>query len=290
MSFKECIECRVSKEPECFAVNKRNADGYDRICVDCCTSQSDETKFCKYCNKLLNVSLFNICRSRKDGLSFYCRICTNAKCRKYWHDKNQLNTVRNPSSEDQKEIHTCNRCHTPKAKAEFPINLAANTGISKFCLECKKPKSTSTPEQKRCYAARYKQNNPEALKEKYRKQNKNIHRKIRSSLNSRINAALNSQGRRKGTRTFEYIGCSMQHFMKWFEFQFVDGMTWENKGQWHIDHVKPCSSYDLTNSVQVEECFHWTNLQPLWGCDNMKKHDKVDLELIEKHKESVSIS
>ena len=54
--------------------------------------------------------------------------------------------------------------------------------------------------------------------------------------------------------------------------KFTDGMTWENYGKWHVDHIKPCSSFDLAQRDQQLICFHYTNLQPLWSADNARKH------------------
>ena len=51
-------------------------------------------------------------------------------------------------------------------------------------------------------------------------------------------------------------------------------MSWDNYGKWHIDHVRPCSSFDLTDAKQQEECFHYTNLQPLWAAENLQKGSK----------------
>ena len=61
------------------------------------------------------------------------------------------------------------------------------------------------------------------------------------------------------------------------ENQFVDGMNWNNYGKngWHIDHIKPCASFDLTDPKQQKICFHYTNLQPLWAIDNLIKHSKL---------------
>lgn len=52
-------------------------------------------------------------------------------------------------------------------------------------------------------------------------------------------------------------------------------MTWENwsLNGWHIDHIRPVSSFDLSDHAQVKECFHYSNLQPLWAIDNLKKSD-----------------
>ena len=52
-------------------------------------------------------------------------------------------------------------------------------------------------------------------------------------------------------------------------------MTWDNHGEWHIDHIKPCASFDLTDADQQRECFNYTNLQPLWAKDNLSKGAKI---------------
>ena len=54
-------------------------------------------------------------------------------------------------------------------------------------------------------------------------------------------------------------------------------MTWDNHGQWHIDHIKPCAKFDLTDKDQQKACFHYTNLQPLWKEDNLSKRDSYKL-------------
>lgn len=51
-------------------------------------------------------------------------------------------------------------------------------------------------------------------------------------------------------------------------------MSWDNFGEWYIDHIKPCCSFDLTDIEQQKKCFHYTNLQPLWAIDNLKKSGK----------------
>lgn len=71
----------------------------------------------------------------------------------------------------------------------------------------------------------------------------------------------------------ELLGCTTENFVSYIETRFVKGMTWENYGAkgWHIDHIRPCASFDLTDIEQQKACFHYTNLQPLWARDNCRK-------------------
>ena len=77
--------------------------------------------------------------------------------------------------------------------------------------------------------------------------------------------------------TFELIGCTIAELKTYLEKQFEIDMHWKNhsiKG-WHIDHIKPCASFDLTDPEQQKACFHFSNLQPLWAKDNYSKGSKI---------------
>lgn len=73
----------------------------------------------------------------------------------------------------------------------------------------------------------------------------------------------------------ELIGCTVEYLRQHLEQQFQPGMSWDNWSisGWHIDHIRPCASFDLTDPIQQAQCFHYTNLQPLWAKDNMIKKD-----------------
>ena len=95
-------------------------------------------------------------------------------------------------------------------------------------------------------------------------------------LKGRIQQALKLQCGRKAYKTAELLGCTLPEFKDWIAGQFSEGMSWENYGltTWHIDHIRPCASFDLTDPAQQRECFHYTNQQPLWAKDNLRKSDK----------------
>lgn len=69
----------------------------------------------------------------------------------------------------------------------------------------------------------------------------------------------------------ELIGCSIEQLCAHLQSRFQDGMTWDNRRLWHIDHIRPCASFDLNDPEQQRACFHYSNLQPLWRFDNQSK-------------------
>jgi hypothetical protein len=82
------------------------------------------------------------------------------------------------------------------------------------------------------------------------------------------------KGKRKHTSTPKLLGCNFAELKIHLEKQFKDGMKWSNMGLWHIDHIKPLASFDLTDEEQQKQAFHYTNQQPLWAIDNLKKGAK----------------
>jgi hypothetical protein len=90
-------------------------------------------------------------------------------------------------------------------------------------------------------------------------------------IRSRISVAVS--GKTKSDRTTALLGCSIPFLRGYLSALWEPGMSWENYGEWHIDHKRPCASFDLTDPAQQAKCFHFLNLQPLWASDNLKKSD-----------------
>ena len=148
-----------------------------------------------------------------------------------------------------------------------------NIRFGKYCKECLTIK-------KREYKKEYKKLNPEktsSQKMKYKRERmkRDITFKILHRLRTRILLVLH--GTKKAESSMNLLGCTAEHFKKHLEAQFKDDMSWENYGikGWHIDHIKPCASFDLSIIEEQKECFHYTNLQPLWWHENLAKSDKI---------------
>ena len=102
--------------------------------------------------------------------------------------------------------------------------------------------------------------------------------KIKDNMRKRIMTALKKDGGKKTKRTMKLVGCTVEQLKQYIEKQFQPGMSWEQRSLWHIDHIIPCASFDLTKLSEQKKCFHYTNLQPLWAEDNLKKGAKLDYE------------
>lgn len=102
--------------------------------------------------------------------------------------------------------------------------------------------------------------------------------RILSNCRTRVYAAV--KGHRKSAGTMNLVGCTIDDLLKHLESQFTDGMTWENYGKWHIDHIIPCASFDFSVRGEQLKCFNYLNLQPLWAEENIKKSTKIIKEEI----------
>jgi hypothetical protein len=124
----------------------------------------------------------------------------------------------------------------------------------------------------------YRNKNKDKINERSRKRYQNdFNYKISNILRKRLSAVLKIKNTPKIKKTLELLGCSIQEFKNYLEKQFKEGMTWENRGLygWHIDHIIPCASFDLSDPEQQKKCFHYTNLQPLWWNENLSKGSKI---------------
>ena len=110
-------------------------------------------------------------------------------------------------------------------------------------------------------------------KEYYAIKRQNIDYKLTKNLRTRLWKAVKSN--QKSGSAIDDLGCSINEFKVYMIKQFTEGMTWDNYGEWHIDHIKPLSSFNLTIESEFKKACHYTNLQPLWAIDNILKSDKV---------------
>lgn len=135
-------------------------------------------------------------------------------------------------------------------------------------------KETSRREQ----SVKWRKNNPGYGYRWYKEKAKyRIDYKIGHNLRERIRAAIISKKGKKSLKTVYLLGCSVDYFKNYIEKLWDNKMNWENYGLkgWHVDHIIPVSKFDLTKEEEQLKCFHYTNLQPLWWGDNLRKSNKI---------------
>ena len=93
------------------------------------------------------------------------------------------------------------------------------------------------------------------------------------NLRSRLWKVLKKH--KKSNSTLKLTGCTLEQLKKHLENKFEDGMNWDNYGVWHVDHIIACANFDFSDPKQQEICFHYTNLQPMWGEENNKKGSRL---------------
>jgi hypothetical protein len=236
-----------------------------------------KTKLCPRCKEVKSVDNFHKDNNRKGGLCFYCKSCHNEIRRVNY------------------ELRVCPICKIefiPKTKRS--VTCGSNKCMCKRyrennydkCQNYEKLYHEKNREKYIEYNRKYRIENKEQFKEyriknrkrtneymmKRRKENPQI--KIADSLRKRINKLVKKKNKSKST--LELLGCSLDEFLNHLEELFQDGMSFDNYGKWHIDHILPCSAFDLENSEEQEICFHYTNLQPLWAKENISKSNKID--------------
>lgn len=149
----------------------------------------------------------------------------------------------------------CKKCHKQQNLSEFLIDTRFNLYYSK-CKTCEKIKRN---------------------KNRLNQRKKDIHFKVLDCLRARVKKVLN--GKSKFAPTLKLLGCSLEELKIYLAKKFQEGMSWDNHGygetKWHIDHIRPCASFDLSKPEEQVKCFHYSNLQPLWQKDNLQKSDKL---------------
>lgn len=297
MTTKLCIKCNTEQDITLFERNNsRGKEGTRNVCRSCRKEQytqlrqkkselidySDTTKSkkCVVCDKEHNILEYNRNKNKKDGYHDICKKCDSIKRKEEYQERKNRIIITNITYK------ICYECKTNKEITKFKQTSRSKDGYFQICIDCRP--DNWTKEKQRESEKKYVLANKDKLKEKWKNDGKKITRRIRDSLNHRISEIFKSNKSNKQNKTFHYLGCNKEYFKKWFEFLFDDNMTWENYGQWHIDHVIPCKSFNLTNEEEQKKCFSWKNLRPCWATENISKGSKILPNVIESHEKKVS--
>lgn len=173
----------------------------------------------------------------------------------------------------------CGKCGTEKPLTDFHFRKDRGKHYSQ-CKACWHKKGlawiSANPERHRGYHRNWVESDPENARAAARKaaavKRKDPRKRVAMGVSTAIYVAL--RGVRKRAPTFEMLGYSKDELATHLERQFQRGMTWDNYGEWHIDHVRPLSSFDFSNQEAIREAWALSNLRPLWAAENIRKKDK----------------
>lgn len=211
-------------------------------------------KICKKCGETKKIELFGLIKTNKDGHKGSCKVCL-AKYKKEYV-KNNKDKVR----EKNREYNFKNRDKRRKNKKDYDLKKQEEIKIYTKAYRLKYKARI------KMWHKEYNLNNRDKINKRVRNYTPPNNIKISKNIRSRIRSAIIAAGVTKCDSSEKLLGCSIDFFKDYIESKFTKGMTWENRGYygWHFDHIKPCSSFDLSDPEQQKLCFHYTNQQPLW--------------------------
>ena len=244
---------------------------------------------CEKCNNLYELNKNNFRIIKKIYFSHTCKQCLSNENK---IRENNYKLTRNENDYrkfNYPEYKKCTQCKIEKSTNEFRYRKKRDYyTYNSSCKECEKQW------QKEIQSPRYYQQHKEEIKQKAKiwamnnrdKINENSKNRYKNDINFRLKQLIRKHLKRllNGDNTnhkqYEYLGCTIDFLRKWFEYQFIDGMNWDNHGDvWHIDHVLPLSYFNFENEESFYIACNWRNLKPLDKYENLSKSAKVDIEL-----------
>jgi hypothetical protein len=292
MTTKTCTQCKVTRDISTFINGKKR----ELKTCEKCRERSRKSQIKRKEQQLEynrewrkqnkeRVKLYN--KSQREGT-----IWTEVKV-----EQNLADSIPKISTKRKEHVviddvvgKDCSKCKKWKPLEKYNKHSRHWDNLKTTCMDCFTQYRAKNKERMAEYNKKYwidtkekqtekhrqwRSENKEHLSQYYKNLRKtNSYYQISDNLRSRLRKALRDQNVIKTERTFNLIGCSISFLKGYLEAKFKDGMTWENYGEWHIDHIKPCSKYDLTQEDEQYKCFHYRNLQPLWASENCSKSNK----------------
>lgn len=267
--MKECLKCVIEKDESAF--NPRRS-----WCKNCVQQDRRDKKEAYLHTASQITKTCNICNNEMAGTEFnfdmmQCHACVKAK----------NNRVANkPTSTMPDKV--CVKCDCSKKAVDFRFR-------SNACIECEKNAMyqwrKENPDKFKEHLKKYRSSNDYKIK-RQEKQREKYHTDIVFRLVTRCRNRVRDLIKFKNDGLhYELLGCSYQSLVDWLEFNFHDGMTWDNYGTlWQIDHIQPCASFDMTSEDNQKVCFNWSNLAPLDSSENARKKDAILPYYIEHYK------
>lgn len=253
-------------------------------------------KNCSSCKEQKPFELFIRSKSTKDGFGIYCKPCRQIKKKAEYlrnRDKYLARSEKQRKENPAKVSEVKKQCYLKKPdhykqmhKKYYDENRDAVLFRAKQYREENKGEIRK---RDNAYKARnrlelnrkqleYQKINAEKLNEyrrRYTKQRRSQDRMfaIRLNMRARFKFELAKRGEKQSTKTNKYLGCTWEFLRGYLASKFTDGMSWDNYGDWHVDHVIPLASAQTKDEL-IKLC-HYSNLQPLWAFDNLSKGAKM---------------
>lgn len=174
----------------------------------------------------------------------------------------------------------CPKCKEIKELSEFYKCPSRKIGVTVECKECIKERTRihklkTRPPKRIKLTEEERKENYRAYRRKYKamKRSTDPLYKLKENLRRRTFKAFEVSKWNKNNTTKDLLGCEFNELYEYIESKFTDGMNWSNQGEWHIDHIIPLASAE--DEEEIKKLFHYTNLQPLWAIDNIRKGSKI---------------
>jgi hypothetical protein len=255
-------------------------------------------KKCSKCKTEKQATPEFFCRNkgRPDGWHCWCKECLYASQKKHRH-KNREKIAANNKEWRENNPEWVRAYHKKYHQKNRKKKAANNKKWRQDNREKIKKYLQNNREERLTQKRKYYHNNRERIQAEAREYSRNNHEKrnaqrrhrrqidpmykLQSNMRSGFSRVLSKRSTSKSCRTFDYIGMTPEGFWQYLESQFQPGMTRENYGEWHVDHIRPVSSFDFEGDnleAALHECWHYTNLRPLWAKDNISKGAKYEPE------------
>lgn len=246
--------CRCDCGVEIIKIGKRLKKAKELYCGD-----MHPTKICTICKKEKNKSTdYHKMKSKgcKNSISPLCK-----ECRSEWYKQNQvaLEAKRIAWMQDPEY----------RKRRKYIADKSRNKPENKVRASLQKLEYTNRPEVRA-------RGNKIHQQRKLNDLNYNIKRRLRWRIRDAFKDFGLDSKKYKYKSSIVLLGCDMEFFKSYLESKFTEGMSWNRISEIHIDHIKPCSKFNLRNSEEQKACFNYKNLQPLWWQDNLIKSDKYN--------------
>ena len=244
-------------------------------------------KICSKCKQLLPLEAFGLLSTAKDGHRSRCREC-EAEAKRVYDQTDAGKTARqlwrqteagkasdkkyNDSPEHRAAVARYQATEAGRAAArKAAANMRKTPGWAAIVARYKK----TDKYRAKVIRDNHKPNSKEIQQRHYRKKRLEQGAKLCDAMKAGIYLAL--KGKKNGRKWESLVGYTLEDLMQHLEKQFQPGMTWENYGEWHLDHIQPRAAHFYTDSTDpdFQRCWALENLQPLWAKDNKEKSAKI---------------